>query len=163
MQVKQIMTRDVKSVHPGDDLDGAARILWENDCGCVPVIDDASRVLGMLTDRDICMAAYFQGRPLREIEVRTAMSKSVYSAKPEDALVSAEGMMQARQVRRLPVVDAAGMLAGLLSLNDLARAAARERQGRGRKEMSDAEVSATLASVSEPRKVPEKPKIVSAA
>jgi CBS-domain-containing membrane protein len=163
MQVKQIMTRDVKGVRSGDNLDGAARILWENDCGCVPVLDDASRVLGMLTDRDICMAAYFQGRPLREIEVASAMSKSIFSARPEDTLVAAEKVMQTQKVRRLPVVDAAGKLAGLLSLNDLARAAARERAARGRKELSDAEVSETLAAVSEPRTPAEKPKIVSAA
>ena len=163
MQVQQIMTHDVKSVRPGDNLDGAARVLWENDCGCVPVIDDVSKVIGMLTDRDICMAAYFQGRPLREIDVRTAMSKTIYATKPDDTLVAAEGMMQARQVRRLPVVDSAGLLAGLLSLSDLARAAAREGKARGRKELSDAEVSATLASVSEPRRVPEKPKVFSAA
>ena len=163
MQVKQIMTRDVKSVRPGDNLDGAARILWENDFGCVPVLDDASRITGMLTDRDVCMAAYFQGRPLREIEVASAMSRIVFSTKPEDTLVAAEKVMQAQKVRRLPVVDAAGKLAGLLSLNDLARAAAREKATRGRKELSDAEVSETLAAVSEPRKAPEKPNIVTAA
>ena len=163
MQVKQIMTRDVKAIRPGDNLDSAARILWENDCGCVPVLDDASRVTGMLTDRDICMAAYFEGRPLRDIQVASAMARTVFSAKLEDTLVAAEKVMQAQRVRRLPVVDAAGNLAGLLSLNDLARAAARERATRGRKELSDAEVSETLAAVSEPRKAAEKAKVVTAA
>jgi CBS-domain-containing membrane protein len=163
MQVKQIMTRDVKTVRPGDNLDHAARILWENDCGCVPVLDDASRVTGMLTDRDICMAAYFQGRPLRDIQVASAMAGTVFSAKLEDTLVAAEKVMQAQRVRRLPVVDAAGKLTGLLSLNDLAREAARERATRGRKELSDAEVSETLAAICEPRKAAEKAKIVTAA
>lgn len=70
MKVQDIMTADVETCRLDDTLDRPAAIMWERDCGVVPVVDDESRIVGMLTDRDICMAAYTQGRPLPEIRCR---------------------------------------------------------------------------------------------
>ena len=64
----------------GDSLNRAAQIMWERRCGCVPVID-AGRVVGLLTDRDVCMAAYTQGRRIDDIAVTTAMSRPPSPAK----------------------------------------------------------------------------------
>lgn len=149
MHVEEIMTTSVKSCGPDDSLDTAARIMWENDCGCVPVIDQDGRVLAMLTDRDVCMAAYTQGRTLGEIHVSAAMSNACHAVGRNDPVVAAERMMQEHQVRRLPVVDD-GRLVGLVSLSDITCEAARETH----KNMSDVtldEVAVTLSAVCQPR------------
>jgi CBS domain-containing protein len=149
MHVEEIMTTSVKSCGPDDSLDTAARIMWENDCGCVPVIDQDGRVLAMLTDRDVCMAAYTQGRTLGEIHVSAAMSNACHAVGRNDPVVAAERMMQEHQVRRLPVVDD-GRLVGLVSLSDITCEASRETH----KNMSDVtldEVAVTLSAVCQPR------------
>src|SRR5690606_28351921 len=67
MQVRELMTRDVQVCGPRDDLNRAAQIMWDHDCGVVPVVDSERRPIGMVTDRDVCMAAYTQGKPLSAI------------------------------------------------------------------------------------------------
>jgi len=94
MQVDQIMNRDAKVCHPQDSLNRTAQIMWENSCGAVPVVDEQSRPIGFLTDRDICMAAYTQGRLLGELRVEGAMAKKVISCKAEDDLRSAANVMR---------------------------------------------------------------------
>jgi CBS-domain-containing membrane protein len=145
MRIENLMTRNVKSCSPEDDLGVAARVMWENDCGCVPVVDAQSRVIAMITDRDVCMAAYTRGRRLEEMSVESARSQKLFSCRPTDDSKQAEEMMKKEQIRRLPVVDSDGKLVGLLSLNDLAREAATAR-GRRDAPTTD-EVGATLASV----------------
>ena len=144
VQVRQLMMKaDVQTCAPEDSLDTAARLLWEADVGVLPVVS-GGRTVGMITDRDICMAAYTQGRPLRELQVSSAMSRRVYGVRPETPLSEATLIMREHQVRRLPVVDQEGKLVGLLSLNDLARDAARARA-----KVSMKEVAETLAAVCE--------------
>src|SRR6266516_685070 len=58
MRAKEIMNREVRACRPSDSLANADRLMWDHDLGCVPVVDDQSTVMGMITDRDICMAAY---------------------------------------------------------------------------------------------------------
>jgi CBS-domain-containing membrane protein len=93
----------------------------------------------MVTDRDVCMAAYTQGRPLREMRVGEVMSSKVHACRMADDLEVAERMMKSRQVRRLPVLDTDERLVGMLSLNDLALRAARE--------VSPDQVAGVLAAV----------------
>ena len=126
MKIDQLIVKNVLTCFPEDDLRAPARAMWEGDCGCVPVVDSWSRVIGMITDRDICMAAYTQGKPLREIRVEGVMSKSVVSCTTGDSLEQAEELMRRNRVRRLPVLDADKRLVGLLSLNDIARGARSE-------------------------------------
>ena len=82
MKVSDLMTREVRTCHQHDSLNRAAQLMWENDCGAVPVVDSDLKVIGMLTDRDICMAAYTQGKRLDEIPVVTAMSRQVVRCLP---------------------------------------------------------------------------------
>ena len=74
MKVEQLMTMNPSSCHPEDTMQQAARIFWEHDCGCAPVTDHDAHVVGMITDRDVCMAAYTQGKPLTELSVASAMA-----------------------------------------------------------------------------------------
>lgn len=124
MNVKDVMTREVRSVRMADRLDAAARLMWEQDCGIAPVVDSSNVLVGVLTDRDLCMATYTQGRPLPEIPVTAAMARMLRTVKPDDSLTSAMAVLQQAQVHRLPVVDARGVLVGLLAVNDLVRMAA---------------------------------------
>jgi len=150
MVVAQLMSHDVATCRPGDTLAMAAATMWQRDIGCLPVVEDDGRVAGIITDRDICMAGYTQGRPLTDVPVSVAMSRQVHTCHPSDALAEVEATMRSRQVRRLPVIDQHDRLAGIVSLNDLARQADREL-GRKSCEVSGREVNATLAGISAPR------------
>jgi CBS domain-containing protein len=150
MNVAQLMTRIVETCRPDDSLAVAAGKMWDHDIGCLPVVAPDGRVTGIVTDRDICMAGYIQGRPPSDIPVSVAMSKDLYACRPDDALIEAEETMRSHQVRRLPVIDGEGKLVGMISLNDLAREAEREVGRKGR-ELTAQEVSATLAAVCTPR------------
>lgn len=149
MQVNEIMTREVKSCRPDDSLERAAQLMWDCDCGCVPVCeggDGAARVIGVITDRDICMGALFQGKPLRELRVRDAMAQELLACQPQHSLEQAERAMRGARVRRLPVIDDRGTLIGMLSLADIAREAAAER-GQSKREVTELEVNDTLVAI----------------
>lgn len=150
MRVEDLMTTDVRTCRPHDTLNIAAQILWDSDCGSLPVLDEERRVIGMLTDRDIAMAVYTQGKPLAEVPVASAMSKSALGVGAKDGLAAAHEIMRTNAVRRVPVIEDDGRLAGFLSLNDLARAAA-ENQDRKARDAGMVEVARTLAAVGQPR------------
>lgn len=150
MKVGQLMTHNVRACSSEDTLNTAAGIMWDNDCGCVPVVDAERRVVGMLTDRDVCMAAYTQGGSLRNLRVSGAMAKEVCSCKPDDTLAAAEELMRSKQIRRLPVTDPTGHLVGIVSLNDIACEAEHER-AQTKREVTTDEVGVTLAAVCRPR------------
>jgi CBS domain-containing protein len=107
---------------------------------------DQGHVAGMITDRDICMAAYTQGAPLRAISITTAMAKRVFSCRAADEIDAVERTMREHQIRRMPVIDEQGHPIGILSLNDLARAASTGT-------VPPHEVVATLSAVSAPRTI----------
>ena len=151
MNVSQIMKRNVETCRLEDSVALAAGKMWEGDIGCLPVVNADGTVIGMITDRDISMAGYTQGRLLRDIPVSVAMSKEVFSCSSTDGLIEAEETMRSRKVRRLPVLDATAQLVGIVSLNDLARESEREMGKKGR-EVSAQEVTATLAAICEPRR-----------
>lgn len=151
MKIEDLMTTDVGACRPFDSVDRSAKLMWERDCGAVPVVDQEGRVIAMLTDRDICMAALTQGRPLAEIHVSSAMSRRLWSCRPHDDVKEAETAMRAHQVRRLPVVDAEGKLVGVLSISDLARVAVSTKVGRAKKSaVAASEVGQTLGAISSP-------------
>ncbi len=151
MRVSQLMNTQVQTCLASDTLDLAAQRMWSNDCGCLPVVeqDGNDQVIGIITDRDICMSALFQGKPLSGLHVADAMARNVRTCRQTDTTGSAETVMREARIRRLPVVNDDGRLVGLLSLADLARAAARE-QCAPRKQLTGDEVGITLASICTP-------------
>ena len=151
MRVMELMTTEAGSCRAYDSVDKGAQIMWEQDCGAVPVVDQDGVVVAMLTDRDICMAAFTQGRALSEIRVSSAMSQDLWTCRPEDDVALAEDRMRSHQVRRLPVVDAEGRLVGVLSLSDLAREAGAQARAKAKKKtVKYADVGETLSLVSSP-------------
>jgi CBS domain-containing protein len=147
MKVKELMSKPAVICGTADPLNTAAHLMWQHDFGALPVVDDSGSVVGMITDRDICMSAYTRGIPLHEIPVSTAMAAQVVVCRPDDPLEAAEHLMRERKIRRIPVVDGASRPLGILSLNDLVRRAALIRGKNG----SDQEVTRTLAAICEPR------------
>jgi CBS domain-containing protein len=145
MNVLTLMTRDVATCRASETLAEAADQMRDRDVGALPVLDDTGRVVGMITDRDICMTALEREEPLRAIPVAAAMSGAVVTCDCDDDLAIAEARMADHQLRRIPVVDDQGYPLGIVSLNDLARAIAL------RSEISTGEVAATLAAVCSPR------------
>ncbi len=117
--VSELMSREVHSVHLGDSLNAAARLMWEHEIGCLPVLSHDGHLVGLITDRDVCMGAYTTGKALHETTVDSAMSCRAVACRAHDSLHAAEELMRAHQVRRLPIVDDAGRLVGLLSIDDL--------------------------------------------
>lgn len=145
MKVQELMIRDVKTCLAEDDLNRAAQIMWEVDCGTVPVVDAAGIVKGMITDRDVCMAAYTKGRAMDAIQVRAVMSRDVKSCSPEETLEGALAIMREARVRRLPVTERSGKLVGILSVNDLTRETWREIAAGDRKAITKELVGALHA------------------
>ena len=147
MYVQDVMSYNVESCDTGETLSDAARIMWEHDCGVVPVVDAERRVVGMITDRDICMAVTLQNRLASEIKVGEVMSQPVHACTPVDDVREALEVMRRAQVRRLPVVDGQGKLAGILSQSDVLR---HSDQGKSKKHVSHKEAIKTLKAVSQP-------------
>jgi predicted transcriptional regulator len=104
-------------------LNEAARLMWEHDVGVVVITDQQGQPIAMITDRDICMAAYTQGVPLFAGAVTSAMSRSLVSVRADAPLGEVYEALKQGQVRRVPVVDDGGRLVGLVGWADLARAA----------------------------------------
>jgi CBS domain-containing protein len=153
MKVANLMSRPVETCRPEDSLNTAAQRMWDHNCGSVPVVDGEGRPAGMITDRDICMAAYTQGKPLAAIAVSTAMARPAHTCALTDSVGSAEKLMAAKQVRRLPVVDKDGRLIGLLSLHDIATRGSRLNATRlGRLLAAIATPQSPLAAASGDRK-----------
>jgi CBS domain-containing protein len=147
MNVADIMTSPAHTCSADESLDRVARIMWEHDSGVVPVVDRQGRAIAMITDRDICMAALTQGRSLAEIRVAVAMSKLVYTCHPDDRVSAAERTMRTHQVRRLPVVNDAGRIVGVLSISDIGRARVTAHQ-------LPSDLDTTLAAIGKPRSEP---------
>lgn len=131
MKVQDVMTRTVGTCEPQETLHDAARRMWEQDLGCLVVVGTDARPMAMLTDRDVCMAAFTTGRPLHELRVAGAMSKQLVSCRSQEELPAAAARMAKHAVRRLPVLDATGALVGVLGLHDLAEAECRTPVGKG--------------------------------
>lgn len=119
MKVKEVMTPNAKAIWLTESLADAAQLMWENDCGVLPIIKDGRKVIGMITDRDICMAVAMRDWNPSGVSVEEVMSGQVYSVNTEDDIDQALQVMQEHKIRRLPVINAEGELEGILSMNDV--------------------------------------------
>jgi CBS domain-containing protein len=144
--VRQLMSQPVITCRRTDSLNHAARLMWEHNCGVLPVVDDGGHLVGIVTDRDICMASYTQGKTLHGLIVHTAMAQKVHACHRDDAIEVPEKLMSEHQVRRIPVVDDAYRPVGVISITDIALAMPPRAEGG-----MAAEVAQTLAAICEPR------------
>jgi CBS domain-containing protein len=119
MRVKDVMVTGVAICDPEQNLCQVVELFWKHRCGALPVVDKKGTVLGMLTDRDACIAMGTRNVPASQIRVRDVSLPRFFSCSSEDEVRSALGTMAAQEVRRLPVVDEAGKLKGILSIDDV--------------------------------------------
>ncbi|HLG94362.1 MAG TPA: CBS domain-containing protein [candidate division Zixibacteria bacterium] len=139
MKVRDIMMSAPKYCRPDTNLASVVEILWVNDCGFLPVVDRDERVAGVITDRDICIALGTRNQRASDVLVREVMTERVYACAPEDDIHSALETMEKHQVRRLPVVNLNGKLAGILSIGDVTLHA-EKREGKKIPDLSSEEV-----------------------
>jgi CBS domain-containing protein len=118
MKVQDVMTAAPDACRPDDNLSEAVSLLWNADCGVLPVTDHSGHVAGIVTDRDICIALGTRNQRAAEVRVESVMRTNVHTCQPTEDVLTALARMGERRVRRLPVVDTGGRLVGILSLND---------------------------------------------
>jgi CBS domain-containing protein len=123
MKVQDIMTTATRACHASSNLAEAAMIMWENDCGIVPVLDGDSKVVGLITDRDICIASATKNRAPGDIQVMELITGNIASCKADDDIKTALKKMEDMRIRRLPVVSEDGSLQGILSISDIVQSA----------------------------------------
>lgn len=119
MKVSEVMTADAAACGPDEMLTCAASLMWQRDCGAVPVVDGDRHVLGVITDRDICMALVSRDALATEIRIKDVMSAEVFVCRADDRVEEALEEMGERRVHRLPVIDDDGILVGMVALSDL--------------------------------------------
>jgi CBS domain-containing protein len=123
MKVEQVMTPSPATCGPADNLAQVVEHMWDADCGIVPVVDDGGHVMGVITDRDICIAVGTRDLAPAEIRASDMVRGHVISCRPEDDVQTALKLMKQHRVRRLPVTTEEGVLHGIVSLNDITLAA----------------------------------------
>lgn len=137
MKVKSVMTTDVKTCTPDTTLAEAARLMWDGDCGILPVVDDGVLV-GVVTDRDMYIALGTQNARASQLRVGAVATTTLATCAPEDDVRAALATMKHTRVRRLPVVGFGGTVTGILSINDILRAAAAGKKGVASEDIVDA-------------------------
>ena len=119
MKISEVMTRAVKSCSIDDNLVIAVERMWHANCGILPVIDRDDAVVGVISDRDICLALGTRNELASELHVDEVFKKKLFSCAPDDSLQTALDIMGESRVRRLPVLDDKGKLVGIISLDDI--------------------------------------------
>ena len=150
MKAFDLIQKNVYTTRLEDVLHEAAQTMLGKDVGALPVVDEAHRLVGMITDRDISMCALIEGRPLSELPVSLAMSTPVFACKIDDTLADLHAAMETHQVRRVPIVDAENKLVGIVGWSDLVRATGAKKRG-----ATPTDLLRTLTLVFEPRELGE--------
>ena len=122
MKVKELMTHEPKTCTPDTTVAEAAHLMWEADCGILPVLDD-DELVGVVTDRDMYIALATQNTRAAQLRVGAVATTQVVTCVPEDDVETALAAMRHARVRRLPVVGFGNTVVGVLSINDILAAA----------------------------------------
>ncbi|MEX2470047.1 MAG: CBS domain-containing protein [Pseudohongiellaceae bacterium] len=131
MNVNEIMTADVASCSSESNLEEIARLMWDRDCGAIPVVNHKGNPVGIVTDRDIAMAAMLNHKPLWEIGAEQVIQgQRLCTCEQEDSVAHCLTKMEQNGIRRMPIVDAKGHLAGIVSMGDAVAFAAKAGNSR---------------------------------
>jgi CBS domain-containing protein len=150
MKIKHVMTKDPMCCVTSDTAQRAARIMRGEDTGVVPVVEneESRTVIGVVTDRDLCMNIVAEGRDPRTTQVHECMTAIVVSCSPQDSVHRVTELMRENLIRRIPVVDEAHRLVGIVSIADVV----------GRSNVRTSETHETLKTVSAPVAESSKPR-----
>ncbi len=146
MKVRDLMTKSAASCRPETNLAAAGALLWETDCGVLPIVDEHRKVIGMITDRDVCIALTTSDRHASSLKVADAAVLHPVVCASDADVGSALKTMRTHRVYRLPVVNKAGLLEGIVSINDIALHA-QKPAGRKPPDVSYEDVIETLQAI----------------
>jgi CBS domain-containing protein len=119
MKVAQVMTPAPLACGPATNLAEIAALMWDANCGIVPIVDQAGRVVRVVTDRDVCIAAATLDRPPSAILASELPHRPAICCRPEDDVRAALESMKDYRIRRLPVTNDDGVLHGIVSIDDI--------------------------------------------
>jgi CBS domain-containing protein len=153
MKVKDVMMGTPYYCQLDTNLGSAAELMWIGNCGFLPVMGDGGKIVGVITDRDICIALGTRNRLAGDVTVREVMTNRLFSCSPDDDVHVAMEMMKEGGVRRLPVIVGNGTLVGVISMDDLLLRAEAGWIG-SRPELSTEEVVNTCRAIDQ-RRVPQ--------
>ena len=147
MQVKDIMTPNPACCNDDTPLEKVARLMVENDCGEIPIVDDENsrRLVGVITDRDIVCRTIADGKNPLDFTAGDCMTTEVVAVTPTTALEECCRLMEDKQIRRVPVVDETGGCVGIVALADIAREGRKVTAGEVVKEVSAPSASSASA------------------
>ncbi|MBI4563890.1 MAG: CBS domain-containing protein [Planctomycetes bacterium] len=145
MKVRDVF-QSVRACPPDANLAEIGHLMWDADCGVIPMVDDAGKPVGIITDRDAFIALSTRNRPATDLKARDVACRDVVTCFADDDVGSVLAKMRTHRVRRLPVQDAEGRLIGILSINDLVLAAKPDRQGKPG-EVTFADIALTFKAI----------------
>jgi CBS domain-containing protein len=150
MNVRDVMTTDPSCCVPDDTVIRAARMMKFMDTGVVPVVesDRSRKLVGIVTDRDLCLAIVAEGQDPKSMHVQRCMTTAVVTCEPDESVETALALMRENQIRRLPVVDRQGYVEGIVSMADIVRMG----------EVHPDDMLETLKEISEPTDASSKPR-----
>ena len=153
MRVRDVMMRTPASCNAQTNLAAAVEILWNRNCGFLPVANAEGKIIGVVTDRDICIALGTRNQLAGEVTVGDVISGKLFACQADDDVRTALATMAQEKVRRLPVIGADGKLEGILSMDDAVLHAEASHPGKA-SELSNEDVAVTLKKLYQPQ-VPE--------
>ena len=160
MNINEIMSIDVKTCLPTSNLEEVAGLMWSNDCGAIPVVNEQNIPLGIVTDRDVAMAAMLNHKPLWALTAAEVIKEqNLCSCQQNNSLQECLTMMKEEGVRRVLVTNADDTLAGIVSIGDVV-AFTGSSTSRGKKQPAQIKhepVLSMLKHVSGHHKQPQQP------
>jgi CBS domain-containing protein len=143
MRARDIMTKDPEVCRASHNARDAARVMRSRDCGCVPIVDDAGSIVGIVTDRDLALRVIADGKD-STTKLSELMTPAAAACGPDDDLRDVEQKMAELQVRRIPIVDTSGRCIGIISQADIARASATDSP------VTEQEIALVVEKISQP-------------
>jgi CBS domain-containing protein len=141
------MTENPKCCAPDTSLEEVAKMMVEIDCGCIPVVDENSKPIGMITDRDITVRTVAKGKNPLDLTVGKVMTSDVYTVTPETSIEECCRIMEQKQVRRIAVVDSSGVCCGMVAQADVANYASRKQTAEVVQEVSKTTLISNSATI----------------
>jgi CBS domain-containing protein len=129
MKVKEIMTRTPATCTPETTLQEVAKTMVGRDCGAVPVVRNGNQLAGIITDRDVVVRAVAEGRNPLTLTASSCMTSPTVTVREDASIDELTDLMEAKQIRRVPVVDGSGALVGIVAQADVARHTSRKDAG----------------------------------
>ena len=146
MKVQDVMTKDVLFCSPTDNPAAAAERMMQKDCGIIPIVTEEKKVIGVITDRDICLAYARRGAKLAAFNLEEFIGKKIISCQPTDKIEDALKKMKKNQVKRLIITSQDGILLGIISIADILLATDKHKS-------LTKKVISTLKSINKPRPI----------